>query len=111
MSGPLTENQSVDTALRVWGDHTPPRFERAKSGWLIEAKFGGVPAWWNGMRFNLHDEKAWDFDASKGILFADWASAGAMLNNLQVESMKVSGSAHYLSKLGLSVTEHVWQST
>lgn len=89
--------------------HIPPsRFERAKSGWLIERRKPLIQ-WWTGMRFDLEDDKAWTTESTKAIVFADWASAGAMLNNLQVETMKIIGSARYLERMELDVTEHAWE--
>jgi hypothetical protein len=86
---------------------TEDQFSRAKSGWLIERK-NPSPQWWNGLRFDLEDPKGWTFDSTKAIVFGDWASAGAMLNNLQVETMKTSRSAKYLDRMGLCITEHAW---
>lgn len=87
------------------------RFNRASRGWLIEGKIGGVPAWWNGMRFDLTDDKAWDFESTKAIVFADWASASAMLNNLRVETMQHSerrGPHTVMETMQLMPTEHAW---
>lgn len=90
------------------------RFQRAERGWLIERKFRGVPAWWNGLRFVLTDNKGWDFESTKGIVFADWASAEATLNNLRVETMQrsdVRGPHAVMNKMELTVTEHEWPRT
>ena len=86
-------------------------YARASSGWLIECKVRGVPAWWNGMRFDLTDDKAWDFESTKAIVFADWASAESTLNNLRVETMQRSekrGPHAVMERMQLAVTEHQW---
>lgn len=89
------------------------QFKRASRGWLIECKVRSVPAWWNGMRFDLLDNKAWDFESAKAIVFADWASASATLNNLRVETMQRSekrGPYALMERMQLSPTEHEWPS-
>lgn len=106
----MDDKFTADEASPFPAHHTPTRFERAKSGWLIERKHP-VVQWWTGLRFDLEDEKAWTTESTKAIVFGDWASGGAMLNNLQVETMKIVGSARFLERMKLDVTEHMWCST
>jgi hypothetical protein len=90
---------------------TDKMYTRAKQGWLIERKLAGHPEWWNGLRFVIDDDKAWDSDSNKAIVFADWASAASLLNNLRVETMQKSelrGPHAYMERMQLSVTEHLW---
>lgn len=103
----MDEKLTPDEATPFPAHHTPTRFERARYGWLIERQHP-IVEWWTGLRFDLEDAKAWTCDSTKAIVFGDWASGGAMLNNLQVETMKTHRTARFLERMKLCVTDHMW---